>query len=353
MKLKYYLFQPFIGLIGGLLALPAAAVNYNYTTINPPNYKYVRVTGINDNGELTGHYDKDSSRYGFIYKDGVFTTLSPLKSKNTVSLGINASGEVVGSFYNGQGYSGFLYSKGNYTILNADANSINNSGKIAGDGYVYSKGSYTSLNAPGSIGGTHATSINNSGQIAGWYKDATGYRGFVESEGAFTTLTGPGNSPITYARSINDSGQVAGQYYIYSEPNRPTGYGFMYSHCSFTTLSFPGSTFTGATAINANGQVTGVYDTGFWTGGIGSYKSFVYSDGSFTSLSVPGSSYTYALGINVRGQVVGEYGDIRGVHGFIATPVPEPEEYLLMLLGFGMVGYQVKRKMMKLNPAYA
>jgi len=36
-----------------------------------------------------------------------------------------------------------------------------------------------------------------------------------------------------------------------------------------------------------------------------------------------------------------------------ALAVPEPEEYMMMLLGFGMVGYQIKRKQKKSAPAAA
>ena len=37
--------------------------------------------------------------------------------------------------------------------------------------------------------------------------------------------------------------------------------------------------------------------------------------------------------------------------GTIAAPVPEPEEYAMMLLGFGMVGYQIKRKQKQMAQA--
>jgi hypothetical protein len=38
------------------------------------------------------------------------------------------------------------------------------------------------------------------------------------------------------------------------------------------------------------------------------------------------------------------------IRGFLA-PVPEPEEWAMMLLGFGIVGYQIKRKQRKAAPA--
>jgi hypothetical protein len=72
----------------------------------------------------------------------------------------------------------------------------------------------------------------------------------------------------------------------------------------------------------------------------------VYSGGMFTTLDVPGARSTYLEGINDSGQVTGYYRIGERFHGFIATipPVPEPEEWALMLVGLGLVGFQVKRK---------
>ena len=40
-------------------------------------------------------------------------------------------------------------------------------------------------------------------------------------------------------------------------------------------------------------------------------------------------------------------------NNIVVNAVPEPEEYAMMLLGFGMVGYQIKRKQRKTTPAVA
>jgi hypothetical protein len=78
--------------------------------------------------------------------------------------------------------------------------------------------------------------------------------------------------------------------------------------------------------------------TGFGDGG-----SFIWDGGTFTKFDVPGSVY----GFNDSGQVTGYYRIGERFHGFIASiapPVPEPEEWALMLVGLGRVGFQVKRK---------
>jgi hypothetical protein len=56
---------------------------------------------------------------------------------------------------------------------------------------------------------------------------------------------------------------------------------------------------------------------------------------AYTSIDYPGATYTYAYGINASGQIVGIYLDKNDHwHGFIATPKTSnlAPIYLLMLL---------------------
>ena len=170
---------------------------------------------------------------------------------------------------------------------------------------------------------------------------------------SFITIDGPGAFSTT-ASSINDSGQVAGGFTTKMPDPMPitldsSNRGFVYSSGVFTTLGAPGASGTAAISINASGQVAGYYSDASWHS-----HGFVYSGGVFTTLDAPGAFTTYAASINASGQVAGYYLDANNhYHGFIASaaPVPEPEEYLMLLLGFGMVGYQVKRKQRSLSLA--
>ena len=66
---------------------------------------------------------------------------------------------------------------------------------------------------------------------------------------------------------------------------------------TFSTLDVPGSSYasSGATGINASGQIVGWYNGG---------HGFLFDHGSYTTLDVPGLTRTYANGINDAGQIV-------------------------------------------------
>jgi probable HAF family extracellular repeat protein len=87
-------------------------------------------------------------------------------------------------------------------------------------------------------------------------------------------------------------------------------------HGTFTTIDFPGATFTFAGGNNPEGEVVGAYtDTTNVT------HAFLLSNGVFTSFDPPGAVFSDAAGINPGGVAVGVYLDSAFVeHGFVRTP---------------------------------
>jgi hypothetical protein len=87
-------------------------------------------------------------------------------------------------------------------------------------------------------------------------------------------------------------------------------------HTTFTTIDFPGATFTFAGAGNPEGDIVGLY-----TDTAGVNHAFLLSHGVFTSFDFPGALFTDAAGINPGGIIVGLYVDSADIqHGFVRTP---------------------------------
>jgi hypothetical protein len=115
---------------------------------------------------------------------------------------------------------------------------------------------------------------------------------------------------------INASGDITGYYY----GNGITAHGFLYSHGTYTTINFPGSTSTLPEAINASGDITGYY----YGNGITAH-GFLYSHGTYTTIDPPGSISTLPKAINASDQIVGFYAGGGAPHGFLASETSAPK----------------------------
>ena len=108
----------------------------------------------------------------------------------------------------------------------------------------------------------------------------------AHSQGTYTTLSVPGAS-MTGASGINDAGQVVGFYGTGDFATSDwAAHGFLYSNGVYSTWDFPGATGTYITGVNNSGDMIGSYSTGQ------NSLSFIYSQGTYTTLSVPGASMT-------------------------------------------------------------
>jgi len=99
-----------------------------------------------------------------------------------------------------------------------------------------------------------------------------------------------------------------------------------------TDLGTAGGLSSHAYRINDLGQVVGYAPAN------GGEIPFVYENGKISDLrTLSGLDFQVATGINNRGQISG-YGQINGVsHGFLLTPIPEPSQWLMLLMGSGLL----------------
>lgn len=271
----------------------ADSITFAFTTLDVPGAVSTSSYGINDVGQIVGSYKTsgDSTSHGFLYDASGFTTIDvpsrqpSLPPGDTTLSGINNAGQIVGTF-------------------SETSSHISRAFELDNNGITF-------IGPPGSVS-TGAFGINNHDQIVGYFDNGSGFwRGFLYTEGAFTTIAIPGVS-ISGPVAINDLGQML--------LRGDTYHGYLYSNGVFTDIALPGTRNSYVYGINDAGQIVGL-----------SYVAGVLDpvDG-FIPIRMPGIRSLTAFDINNLGQIVGEFYDSSGMHGFVATPVPEASSALLI-----------------------
>jgi uncharacterized membrane protein len=97
--------------------------------------------------------------------------------------------------------------------------------------------------------------------------------------------------------------------------------------------------------VNNSGLVVGTS----WQSNTGPGDSFVYelASGEMDFIAFPGAALTSVSGINDRGQIVGSYytgDDEFNQFGFLATPVPEPATFALVLAGLAWLSMRKRSR---------
>jgi probable HAF family extracellular repeat protein len=304
--------------------------------------------GIGPNGEVVGqsYTTNAAAMRGFLWtSSGGLKDIGALANgtSNIEASAINASGKIVGwsaiDAGNTQrhafaGTAGALTDLGTLGGMESFAYAINDAGRIVGQSKTSGALDHAFLYVPGSgmsdlgvLAGTtsNALSINANGQIAG----ASTYQGggsnlhaVLFQNGAITDLgTLGGNYSVAYA--INASGAVAGYSNLAGNAN---SHAFVWTPSGgMQDLGTLGSgTNSGATAINANGDIVGSYsDPSSFPPP--SY-AFLYTNGAMRDLAslIDSTGWTLesANGINDRMQIAG-YGWVNGSrHAYLLTPIP-------------------------------
>jgi uncharacterized membrane protein len=296
---KVFRFLAIGTIIVPLAALSNAWAHTTYTQIDYPGAALTEIAGgPNLEGTSVGAYSLTTggALHGFaVNARGVFTPIDVPGATNTIPNFINLQGTIVGSYTDSAGTS---------------------------HGFVLNGGTYTTVDYPGEPG-SELTGINDLGEVSGAFcSDAAcdtsaTFHSFVKSRsGTFTTFDPPGATG-SLASTVSLVGAVVGSYDTTSEPTCTTVcQGYVLFQGKYTTLNYPGSSFTFAGGGNVWNSVAGIY-----TDASGNGHGYVWSNGSYTSFDYPGASFTEGTGINALGVVVGIFTDSAGnTHGFIRTP---------------------------------
>ena len=187
---------------------------------------------------------------------------------------------------------------------------------------------YVNENFPGSVQ-IQVTGLNNEGVTVGFWSSMNNASmtndnsGFVDVGGHFRNAnfpTGtPATPPVDQLLGVNDSDIAVGFYTDANGNNH--GYEYNVATTRFSSVvdpNAPSASLTAA-AINAHGDVAGIYTNP----ANGNTDGFLLSHGHFPALSVPGSSSTMALGVNNSDEVVGVFvpsSNANALDGFTWTP---------------------------------
>jgi uncharacterized membrane protein len=301
----------------------ALATGYEIYTL--PSYSAfggMQVFGINNRGQIVGDGFTETGMKAFVYQAGSYSVFDgPIGATSAAAVGIADSGVIVGSYFDG---------------VAGDPNAY-----LRQKGFLKTSAAYEALDYPG-VANSNPRGISNNGRyVAGFSGSAADGRvGYVldRSTGAYKSTR---NELGGFPQGVNNYGIAVGDVVSGTGYGRRVmGFTFDASTGLRTDYSFAGYESTRFRGINNFGQIAGWLDQGFdpVSNDLLPTVGFVGTPTSFEILAVPGASSTVAQGINDAGWVVGTYVLNGEYFGFVATPVPEPQTWLLMLAGIVLMG---------------
>lgn len=253
-----------------------------YTQIDVPGASSTACYGIDSVGNITGSYSVGiTAGYGFYLSGGNFTSISD-RGQNTLLRQLNDVGQVVG---------------------------------VSAVGFVYDLKTQTFTNVHDPNGfGTIPTSINNDGTVVGYfYKPHPAvYRGFELIGSTYIDIDPPGSATVKLY-GISGLGKIVG----FAVTRQGAESNFSYSQGAYRKIRIPNAPLATVYGVNPEGNAV----VGYYAPSSGVLAGFLYQGQTLTTLQFPGSNETIATAINSVGEIVGYFFDANNVsHGFTWTP---------------------------------
>ena len=182
---------------------------------------------------------------------------------------------------------------------------------------VTAKGVFTSFDPPGSAF-THPTFINLQGVIVGLYLDSSFVsHGFILNGGKYTVVNAPGAAG-TALTGINDLGEISGT--TCSDPacantgNNTSNQSFVRStRRQVHILQSTRRNQQRASTVSPLGAVVGSYTDNGGSTCFVECQGYLLFLGTYTTIDFPGATFTFAAGGNVENDIAGTYIDAVGV----------------------------------------
>lgn len=359
-------------LSGALMTVSAwsfAAQSYVVHDLGTLGGSYSFASGINDAAQVVGSAGVccTSETYGFVWDAGAATALQDPSIWHSEALAINATGQVAGFAYpiveaGTSRAQAFIYTNGVRQDLgtlgghSSEAYGINALGVATGwslssDGAQHAfvfDGLMTDL---GTLGGASSggAGINDHGHVTGWALTVSGEQhAFVSDEAGMHDL-GTLGGHTSYGQAINNAGHVAGWSTLGPDL---LAHAALFDGTAWKDLGTLGGEQSYGLGVNGSDQVVG-----FSMDTREEQRAFIYTGGVMFNLNdisdakQKGWTLAVASGINTRGDIAGS-GLINGqLHAFLLTSVqeppissvPEPETYVMLLLGLGAVASMSSR----------
>ena len=160
--------------------------------------------------------------------------------------------------------------------------------------------------------------------------------GTLSAQSPSLTLIDYPKAASTQVWAINARGEMVGMYVSADK----VSHAFVLRNGQFTSIDYPGAALTLGNGIAANGDIYGEYATT----STGPHHGFVLSEGQYTTVDYPGATASFLIGAGPNGAVLGGYNlaDNLG-HGFMLsngkfTSIDDPEATQTVAGGAGVNG---------------
>jgi probable HAF family extracellular repeat protein len=314
------------------LTTPASA--RTFTPLEPAaNLTLVQAFGINDAGQVVGSYSLDPNgelSKAFVYSAGNFTEITgPAGAISVTGFAISDEGTIVGKYA-----SGYIVEDG-YSFLGPQR------------GFLLRNGTYTTFEQPTGWS-TEPRAISSNGRyVAG-----------ISHGGAFVMDTqtmsfhylpqpmdpnDPNDPNVPYMapvliQGVNDHGIVVGSEIHNLQTGLPASFTYDIHTGVRTDVLLPGATRSAFRGIDNDGTVSGWFEDGAGRHG------FIGYPGAYEVIDMPGADWTTVQDHNASGWFVGTYMADGVQRSYLATPVPEPGTWALMLIGAALLPLVRRRR---------